>query len=128
MAWKKEYDAYFADTFDRDSTLCYAAETAYAADANKKLYDLGSGTLSFTMPNVNVNNDVLACMTEWNNNAKGVTTASIGFAVDGVDQVSSKIEDLQAQIDSLKKNLVLNRSCRKLRPALATLKYKREVE
>lgn len=122
MAWKKEDGAYFADTFDRDLVSCYAADT------NKKLFDLGPGTLSFTVNNASINDDALACAIGWNSHAEGATTASIGFAADGIDQVSSKIEDLQAQIDNLKKNLASNESCRKLRPALATLKYKREVE
>ena len=128
MAWKKENNAYFADSFDRDSALCYTAEAISAADVNNKLYDLGSGTLSFTINNASINNDMLTCATGCNSYAEGVTIVPEGFTIDGVGQVSSKIKELQAQIDNLKKNLVSTKSCSKLRLALATLKYKREVE
>lgn len=128
MAWKKENNAYFADSFDRDSALCYTAEAICATDANNKLYDLGSGTLSFTINNASINNDVLTYATGGTGYDQGVATVSKSFTIDGIGQVSSKIEELQAQIDNLKKNLASNKSCIGLRPALATLKYKREVE
>ena len=45
-----------------------------------------------------------------------------------VDTVSDKLQDLQAQINALKKNLEKPKVTDGLRSALKTLQYKREVE
>lgn len=132
MAWKKQEDAYFADTFDRDALMC---SIDCAIDANKavpKSISIDSSGLSFTMPNVrcyDTLNEVTGYVATTADNTGNWTLSSCDTAgVSIVDTVSDKLQDLQAQINVLKKNLEKPKVTDGLRSALKTLQYKREVE
>lgn len=125
--WKKTNEAWFGDTFDRDSTLC-----SYTIDG----VDSSS------------NSAITACNTDLLMNGLTYASGSCGHAesayavaksIDGMNSVklcvddleikfesiTDKLKQLQAQIDGLKKRPVVTSE---LRSALKTLNYKREVE
>lgn len=126
-SWKKTNEAYFGDSFDRSITL-------------------GPGTISFAVNNCNMNTDTLAKVSGYCDNytvasadcaltsdtadftiAKGVKDIS-GISISSVDTLSDRLNELNARIDDLKQNFVPKKGANKLRSALYTLQYKREVE
>ena len=132
MAWKKQGDAYFADTFDRDTMLC-SMDCSIEADkaVSKGIPINSSGELSFTVNNVsccNTLNELTGYTTATAGNIDNWTISCDNVMVNGVDTVRDKLEDLQAQINALKKNLEKPKVTNGLRSALKTLQYKREVE
>lgn len=124
MAWKKQGDAYFADTFDRDALMCSmdaAFPNCYDSVGISSVCGATSGSIG--------------SIGEWTV-AKGVNSHSEGdicyvnnvATMSEIDTVSDKLKDLQAQINALKKNLEKPKVTDGLRSALKTLQYKREVE
>lgn len=119
----KTGEAWFGDSFDRGISL-------------------GPGELNFTVNNCNINTDALAELTGCCNNY-AVASADCAIATDcaayavadnsicisnSVDTLSDKLNELSARIDDLKQNFVPKKGVNKLRLALKTLQYKREVE
>lgn len=131
MAWKKQGDAYFADTFDRDALMCSMDCSIEADKAVSKGIKLTPGELSFTVNNASfcdTLNELTGYATTTAGNTGSWTISSDNITVSGVDTVSDKLKDLQAQINALKKNLEKPKVTDGLRLALKTLHYKREVE
>lgn len=107
--WKKTNEAWFGDTFNRDSTLC-SAENIHATD-----------------------DGIAAKAINWNYDGQyGINTlnelCNYAATVNDVETVSNKFDKLQMQIDDLKKKLETRKEYSELRSALKTLHYKREVE
>ena len=118
--WKKTNEAYFGDSFNRDSVLA-------CCDANSLNYGLASKGISW--------NDCISTAVSCNNAAitKSTPDELYGYcdtlAINAsIDTVSDRFYDLQAQINDLKKKLETKKECSELRSALKTLHYKREVE
>lgn len=126
-SWKKTNEAYFGDSFNRSISL-------------------GPDGVSFTVNNCNINTDTLATVSGYCDNytvasadcaltsdcadfaiAKDVQGIS-GISISSVDTLSDRLNELSAQIDDLKQNFVPKKGANKLRQALYTLQYKREVE
>lgn len=128
MPYKKTNEAWFGDGFNRSPL---------------------SGELSFTVDNCYINSAALEGLTGTANNftitadcAKGIDASTIAIAksndsalewkdtvsISSVDLLSDKLENLQAQIDNLKKTIEKSGVGLSIRPALKTLKYQREVE
>lgn len=132
MAWKKQGDAYFADTFDRDALMCSMDCSIEADKAVSKSIPINSnGELSFTVNNISCYdtlNELTGCVTAATGNSGSWTISCDNAAVSKVDIVSDKLQDLQAQINALKENLEKPKVADGLRSALKTLQYKREVE
>lgn len=123
----KTGEAWFGDSFDRGISL-------------------GPGELSFTVNNCNINTDTLAELTGYCNNYTAasadcsITSNCTGYAVakgvecdnsiciSSVDTLSDRLDVLRARIDDLEQNFVPKKGINKLRSALKTLQYKREVE
>lgn len=108
--WKKTNEAYFGDSFNRDSTLCSAANI-----------------------HATVDDDVATKAINWNYDGHyGINTlnelCNYAATMTDVETVSNKFDELQAQIDDLKKKLETRKEYSELRSALKTLHYKREVE
>ena len=123
-AWEKTNEAWFGDTFDRGTTLCYTTEDGNHYDMLVKNLTMSSsqitdkdsyGEVTFTCD--------LANMAD----STGYTVAK-SASINQVDSLSDKIRDIQAQINDLKKNLETKKEYSELRSALKTLHYKREVE
>jgi hypothetical protein len=128
MPYKKTNEAWFGDSFNRSPL---------------------SGELSFTVDNCYINSAALEGLTGTANNftitadcAKGIdTSATIAIAksndsalewkdtvsISSVDLLSDKLENLQAQIDNLKKTIEKRGVGLSIRPALKTLSYTREL-
>ena len=123
----KTGEAWFGDSFDRSISL-------------------GPGELNFIANNCNLNTDTLTELTGYCNNYT-VTGADLAIASDctgyaitkgiqdnynisisSVDTLSDRLNELSARIDDLKQNFVPKKGANKLRSALKTLQYKREVE
>lgn len=119
--WKKTNEVWFGDSFNRDSVLCsadIAYDTALDSDCTGiKAISWDSNSATLTCNNIAVNQGILD---------------SIGYNTyatkTDIDTVSDRFTDLQAQINDLKKKLETKKECSKLRSALKTLHYKREVE
>ena len=123
MAYKKTNEAYFGDSFNRPSTV-----TCYAASSTDKLADLtgyitleNDGTL--TMANKGISSWTDSCSTV---TCSG-TIKGVDLSINGVDSLSSELTAIKAQIDDLKQNFVPKTGANKLRSALKTLSYPREV-
>lgn len=114
--WKKQGDAYFADTFDRDSAYAYNCATTDAVIAKGTTLSIG-------------NNATLTCAdTGWNEAALAKISGEVynNYAVKSdVDLIQSQLKKIQEQIDKLKERPMVTSD---LRSALKTLHYKREVE
>lgn len=126
----KTGEAWFGDSFDRSISL-------------------GPGELSFTVNNCNINTDALSALTGYcDSDSYTVASADCSIATDctgyavakgiqvddnisiisSVDTLSNRLNELSARIDDLKQNFVPKKDANKLRSALKTLQYKREVE
>lgn len=131
MAWKKQGDAYFADTFDRDALMCSMDCAIEDDNAVLKSIKLGPSEFSFTVNNASycdALNELTGYATTTAGNTGNWTVSCNNAVVSTVDTVSDKLKDLQAQINALKKNLEKPKVTDGLRLALKTLQYKREVE
>lgn len=124
---KKTNEAWFADTFNRPSTIaCYAVDGTKLFDGAISTRDLSYGVDCATEA------DITCSVSASANNeyalAKGATnyTPSVEFIVR--DEMSNAISSLQAQIDDLRQRLETKTASDELRSALKTLHYKREVE
>lgn len=123
MAYKKTNEAYFGDSFNRPSTV-----TCYAASSTDKIADLtgyitleNDGTL--TMANKDIGSWTDSCSTV----ACSGTITGMDLAIKSVDNLSDELIAIKAQIDDLKQNFVPKTGANKLRSALKTLSYSREV-
>lgn len=128
MPYKKTNEAWFGDSFNRDNTMC-----TYTI-ANNDLQSISAALdgLTGTANNFTITADC----------AKGIDTSAIAtvksndsalewkdtVSISLVDLLSDKLENLQAQIDNLKKTIEKRGVGLSIRPALKTLKYQREVE
>lgn len=121
--WKKANEAYFGDTFNRDMMLC-SAEIAYdtALDSDytavKAINWNDSNSATLTCNEVVVNQDIL----------DGICGSTYAITTANVDTMRDRFDELQVQIDELKKKLETKKENSGLRLALKTLHYKREVE
>ena len=121
--WEKTGTAWFGDTFNRDMALCNA-EIAYDAA-------LDSDCTSVKAINWNGSDSATATLTcntvaIDQNRLEG---ACSGYTINAnVDIISNRFNELQAQINDLKKKLETKKENSELRSALKTLHYKREVE
>ena len=121
---KKTNEAWFGDTFDRGTTLCYAIE-------DESNYNTILKSLAMSSPQI-IDKDAYGEVTFTCDLAN--TADSIGYAigknasVNQVDSLSDKIRDIQAQLHDLRKSLETKKENSELRSALKTLHYKREVE
>lgn len=119
--WKKANEAYFGDTFNRDSAVC-----SYAITDNDLKSITGTVDLAY---------DGLS------NTAYGLASASSGdlycsgtikandYAIELVtNSLTTELKKIQMDIDELKKSMVPKKENSELRSALKTLHYKREVE
>ena len=118
--WKKTNEAYFGDSFNRDSVLA-------CCDAGSSDYGSVSKGISW--------NNCISTTASCNSAAitKSTPDELYGYcdalAINAsIDTVSDKFYELQAQIDDLKKKLETRKEYSELRSALKTLHYKREVE
>ena len=114
--WRKTNEAWFGDTFDRNTMLCNA-EIAYDTALNSD-YTVAKGI-------------------NWNDSSEAVISKGVldsfcnygnAYAISETDTVSDRFYELQAQIDELRKKLETKKEDSELRSALKTLHYKREVE
>lgn len=121
---KKTNEAWFGDTFDRGATLCYATE-----DGSN--YEMLLKSLTMSSPQI-IDKDAYGEVTFTCDLANAAD--SIGYAiaksasVNQVESLSDKIEEIQAQLNDLKKILETKKENSELRSALKTLHYTREVE
>lgn len=115
MAYKKTNEAWFGDSFNRDSVMCSYAPMSGELTINSK------GKITATDCGI-LDGAVYAL-----NSVDSYGT--IDFATsDMVETLGSKIESIRAQLDDLKKNFAPKTGACELRSALKTLAYKREVE
>ena len=117
MPFKKTNEAYFGDSFNRDSVLCYATADAKASDS-----------ASFSCKNATINLDTLASITGCCD-----LTAKADSGVLGISYVEDKVSmdsfnDLIARVVALESNTVPKKGADELRCALKTLNYTREVQ
>ena len=123
MTWKKANEAYFGDSFNRDSTTC-----SYAVAGNGELTSLDGYV---NMVTACADNRVYAKAdkaTSGDLYCSGVVKAS-DFAIESAtDSLSAALKKMQTQIDELQQNLTMKTGAHKLRSALATLKYEREIK
>ena len=132
--WKKTNEAYFGDSFNRPFTVaCYAANGEHLFDGKISTCDLSYSPDSLTTANIDCSLDTCGAV------AKGLSGVAYGkvdyepmkFCVDdlalntSVSSLLNKLDELQAQIDNLKRKKT---ATSELRRALHTLNYKSEVE
>lgn len=111
MNYNKADGHWFADSFNRDDTLC----SYVTASCDSALGADGTATCAITSKGV----------TGINNISLGDCTYAIQDS--RVDTVQNSIKELQAQIDDLKENYVAKKGADELRSALKTLRYTREI-
>lgn len=123
MAYKKTNEAWFGDSFNRDANLC-----SYTVTSDDLQSIIGSVDASITP------NDYMAygvadkiSATSSNLSCKETVTANDYAIASVTDSLSTELKKIQAQIDDLKQNYVPKKGADKLRSALATLRYNREV-
>lgn len=118
MSWKKTNEAWFGDTFDRSgvSAMAYncSADSAIGADNLAYTYttatcDSAPAPVSKGISKICLNGDTYEIKAD-------------------VTSITNRVDELQAQIDDLRKNYVPKTVRDDLRSALKTLRYKREVE
>ena len=123
MTWKKANEAYFGDSFNRDSTTC-----SYAIAGSNDLTSLDGYVNTITTCDSNIIYTKGDTATSGDLYCTGIVKAN-DYAIECVtDSLSIELKNLQKQINELKENLTTKISTHKLRPALATLKYEREVK
>lgn len=132
MTWKKANEAYFGDSFNRPySVACYSANSdevmkGYIKDCSLSLsadsatevdctFDLATGVYG----TASANSGSLYC--------SGAVKAN-DYAIEGVtNNFAEEIKMIEAQINDLKQNFVPKTGANKLRSALKTLNYTREI-
>lgn len=124
MTWKKANEVYFGDSFNRDSTTC-----SYAIAGSNELTSLNGYVDMITTCADNIAYGKADKATSGDLYCSEVIKAS-DFAAIGsaTDSLSAALKKMQAQIDELKLNMVPKTGAHKLRSALATLKYEREIK
>lgn len=116
MSWKKTNEAWFGDTFDRSgvSAMAYNCSADSAISADNTVYTYGTATCDSALA------------------SKGISKLCINgdtYEIKAdVSSITNRVNELQEQIDDLKKNYVSKTARDDLRSALKTLHYKREVE
>jgi uncharacterized protein (DUF342 family) len=113
--YKKTNEAWFGDSFNRDALTC-----SYSA-INDVVNSITCGAV--TAANCATGSDYTV--------AKGTREANCYtdvVAIDRIDTLSDQLQKIQEQIDGLKKSLETKKSDNKLRLALKTLNYTRELE
>jgi LPS O-antigen subunit length determinant protein (WzzB/FepE family) len=124
MAYKKTNEAWFGDSFNRDSiTAACSCDLANNVDSLTELvgYVTDAGVTYGTASNA------IAISSNGDLTCKGAISTcdyAINCATDGL---TTKLEKIQAQIDDLKQNYVPKKGTDKLRLALKTLNYTREI-
>ena len=136
MTYKKTNEAYFGDSFIRPYTVaCYNSNgdevmKGYIKDCDLSLsadsatevnctFDLAKGLSSTAYGLANSKSGDLHC--------SGVVKAS-DYAIEMVtDSLCTELKKIQTQIDDLKQNCVPKIGVNKLRSALKTLNYTREI-
>jgi hypothetical protein len=124
MAYKKTNEAYFGDSFNRSLAMNYC--TADSVSTIDGLTAIGDRLV------VDSDNCItLSCNnTTWDAaTLKGISgeISICDSCVSTVDTMGDKLKALQAQIDDLKQNYVPKKGADKLRSALKTLNYTREI-
>lgn len=120
--WKKTNEAWFGDTFDRDSTVCSYAITDNDLKSITGAIDLAYDGLS------NTAYGVTSASSSGDLHCSGIVKAS-DYAIKGVtDSFVTELKEIKAQINDLQQNYVPKKGVNELRSALKTLHYKREVE
>lgn len=109
MAWKKENEVYFGDTFNRQSVDACYLNNVTACNATTDSWTMAKGVTS---------------------HAEGVGTvatglASVGTAWGSLDKLIDDVELLRQQVAALQQ---VPKATSKLRSALKTLNYKKELE
>lgn len=120
MTYKKTNEAYFGDSFNRPYTVaCYSANGDEVIKGYVKDCDLSLSADSAT--EVNCTFDL----------ATGLSSTAYGtanYTVEGVtDSFATEIKKIEAQVNDLKQNFVPKKGANKLRSALKTLNYTREI-
>lgn len=114
MIYKKTNEAWFGDSFNRDSTTC-----SYTIANN----DLKSIIDSVDLVTSGSSNAVYGVT-----NAGGEIVKTSDYAIECVtDSFATEIKRIEAQINDLKQNFVPKKGANKLRSALKTLNYTREL-
>lgn len=120
-SFKKTNEAWFGDSFNRDSTVCsYIASDKSLNSMNTSIDLAYDGLSNVAYGLASANSGDLYC--------SGTVKAN-DYAIEGVtDSFTTEINKIKAQINDLKKNLETKKESSKFRLALKTLHYKREVE
>jgi hypothetical protein len=122
MTWKKANEAYFGDSFNRDGILC-----SYTVADSGDLTSVSGYADTATICANNIALEKTKAMSG-DLNCSG-TVKAVDFAIESAtDSLRTELKKLQAQIDELKLNMVPKTGTHKLRSALATLKYEREIK
>ena len=126
MPFKKTNEAYFGDSFNRGSVLCYASACN------------SSDSATFTANNVEIDYDALANLTNLAGYdlSIGADKSVFGYACTKGDAVGvtqnyvtmDNFNDLAARIAALEQTKETKKGADKLRCALKTLNYTREIQ
>ena len=117
MAYKKTNEAWFGDSFNRDSVV-----TACSYDLAKSGDSL-TGVIGYVTDAGATYG--IAAKGAIDVNSSNVTYENVVSSV--TDNLTTKLKEIQAQIDDLKQNYVPKKGADKLRSALKTLSYTREI-
>lgn len=109
MSWKKTNEAWFGDTFDRSGVSAMAYNCADNTAYTYTTATCDSAPASKGISKLCINGDTYEIKAD-------------------VSSITNRVNELQAQIDDLRKNYVPKTVRDDLRSALKTLRYKREVE
>lgn len=122
MPYKKTNEAWFGDTFDRDSIQAYTvASSADVADSIAyAIKGLNNNSATLTCNGITINDGLLDEL------SGGAVTSKISIAVTK-DELEDKISEIKARIDALEQTISTKKSSSDLRSALKTLNYKREI-
>lgn len=124
MPYKKTNEVWFGDSFNRPYTVaCYSANGDEVMKGYIKDCDLSLSADSAT--EVNCTFDLA---TGLNGTTCGMASNDAINIKGATDSFATEIKRIDAQINDLKQNFVPKKGANKLRSALKTLKYKREVE
>ena len=132
--WKKADSAWFGDTFNRDTTLCYTVEADSAKDDDytaiattaKGINSHCDGKISFTGT---VNN--MTYLDSLADKANNYCVSFDDFSItSSVDSLKDELQEIQERLNALasKQDNAPKVVCARLRPLLKTLNYEREVQ
>lgn len=127
--WKKTNEAWFGDTFDRDTTLCSYTTDGVGLSSNGSIAACNAyipmGELTYASGS-NSNAESIFTVAKGTDGINSTKLCVDDLAINGkCESITDKLQQLQAQIDALKKRPIV---ISELRSALKTLHYKREVE